>query len=205
MRIFAPFTIAMIAACDGSDSTKSSNGSAAPGTSGIDAEMDGAAENPDDYGDLDYIDGSPFDPDTLEGTFFDEEDPVWVLIAKDGSNWVHIENYAGFGGASGAETRTLDATEVNYATCGVCVMLKTGCSPHGDHAHCSTTYMPEAGSRITFDELGDGVGSGWAGSVSPIRFVEVSMNSSTFETTPIEGGDQIELDAWDFDIVLQGE
>ena len=140
-----------------------------------------------------------------QGTFFAEEDPVWVLIAKEGANWIHIENYAGFGGANGPETRTLDATEVNYATCGICVMLKTGCTPHGDHAHCSTTYMPEAGSRIAFDELGADVGEAWAGSVSPIRFVEVSMNTSTFETTPVEGGDQIELDAWDFDIILQAQ
>ena len=201
MRIFTLIVTAMLAGCDGSDNS----GDGAPGTGGSDADAGGDAGDMGADSDFAHIDGAPFEPNSVEGTFFAEEDPVWVLIAKEGSSWIHIENYAGFGGASGAETRTLDATEVNYATCGVCVMLKTGCTPHGDHAHCSTTYMPEAGSRITFDELGSDVGEVWAGSVSPIRFVEVSMNTSTFETTPVEGGDRIELDAWDFDIVLQAE
>ena len=203
MRIFTLTMTAMLAACNGSDNSSADEG--APGTGGPGAEAAGDAEDTGGYSDFAHIDGAPFEPNSIEGTFFAEEDPVWVLIAKEGANWIHIENYAGFGGANGPETRTLDATEVNYATCGICVMLKTGCTPHGDHAHCSTTYMPEAGSRITFDELGADVGEPWAGSVSPIRFVEVSMNTSTFETTPVEGGDQIELDAWDFDIILQAQ
>ena len=118
------------------------------------------------------------------------------------TTWLYIENYPGYGGATGPDTRILDANEVNFATCGVCVLLKTDCSVHGDHAHCGATYMPEAGSRITFDELGSGEGENWSGSLTPIRFVEVSIDSSN-ETTPVENGDQIELDAWSFDVVLK--
>ena len=148
------------------------------------------------------IDGDPFEADSVEGFFFPGDDPYWALTAKQGTTWLAIENYPRFGGAEGPETRTLTASEVNYASCGVCVVLKTDCSAHGDHDHCGATYMPEPGSRVTFDELGTGAGASWAGSVTPIRFVEVSMDDS-YNTTPIEGGDQIELDGWSFDVVLQ--
>ena len=62
--------------------------------------------------------------------------------------------------------------------------------------------MPEVNSRVIFDELGSGEGDTWSGSITPIRFVEVTLNSTTYETTPVEGGDQVELDTWSFDVVL---
>jgi len=167
------------------------------------SDEDTAEADTGDYEPVPDIDGAPFEPDSIDAFFFPEDDPVWVLTAKEGTTWLYIENYPRFGGATGAETRTLDADEVNYATCGVCVLLKTDCSVHGDHAHCGASYMPEAGSRITFDELGSGEGAGWSGSLTPIRFVEVSIDGSSYQTTPIEGGDQIELDSWSFDVVLK--
>ena len=156
----------------------------------------------DDTGEALDIDGVPFEPDSVEGVFYSGEDSLWILTAKEGDTWLYIENYPNFGGATGAETRTLGAVEVDYATCGVCVLLKTGCAVHGDHAHCETTYMPQAGSSVTFDELSSEAGGAWSGSLSPIRFVEVSINGSTYETTPVTDGQQIELDTWSFDVTL---
>ena len=148
-------------------------------------------------------DEARFEADSVEALFYAGDDPVWVLTAKAGETWLYVENYPSFGGASESETRTLDDTEVSYATCGVCVLLKTGCQQHGDHGHCETTYMPEIGASVTFDELGDEVGSSWTGSLSPIRFIEVSIDSASYETTPVTDGDTIDLDAWDFDVVLE--
>ena len=203
MRNHSLLLLASLAvACD-TETVDSTEANDSPGKSSLDNDGDNPAVDTGDYEAATDIDGDPFEPDSVEGVYFPEEDPVWVLTAKEGSTWLYIENYPRFGGATDAETRTLGSVEVNYATCGVCVLLKTGCSPHGDHAHCSTTYMPEAGSSVTFDELGSGEGSTWSGSISPIRFVEVSVNSSTFETTPVEGGDQIELDTWAFDVTLE--
>ena len=147
--------------------------------------------------------GDTFEPDTVDAFFYAGDNPVWVLTAKQSETWLSIENYPSFGGANGAETRTLDETEIDYATCGVCVLLKTGCQQHGDHGHCSTTYMPETGATVTFDELDEEAGGTWSGSLSPIRFVEVSVDGDTYETTPVEDGDTIEMDGWDFEVTLE--
>ena len=168
-----------------------------------DLDNDGMDTGNQDTGPISDIDGVPFEPDSVESFLFDGDDPVWVLTAKEGETWLYIENYPSFGGADGPESRALEGIELSYATCGVCVLLKTGCQPHGDHSHCEATFMPEAGSSVTFDELGEDVGSSWAGSLAPIRFVEVSINSSTYETTPVPDGEEIELDTWTFDVVLQ--
>jgi hypothetical protein len=144
-----------------------------------------------------------FTPDDISAVLMTGDDPVWLLDAKDGQTWLSVENYPSFGGANGPETRTLDATEVDYATCGVCVLLKTGCEPHGDHAHCETTLMPEVGGQVTIDALGAAAGDSWAGSRSGIRFVEVEIDGSTYATTPVEGGATFTLDAWSFDVVLE--
>ena len=146
--------------------------------------------------------GDEFAPSEVSGTILPDEGPVWLLNAQDGSTWLSIENYAAYGGASGPETRSIDATEVDYATCGVCVRLQLGCEPHGDHAHCETTLMPAVGGAVTFDALGEGAGEAWTGSLSDIRFIEVEIDSSTYATTPVEDGATFTLDAWSFDVVL---
>ena len=146
--------------------------------------------------------GPRFEPDSVEALLYAGDAPVWVLTAKAGDTWLYIENYPSFGGAEGAETRNIKGVELNYATCGVCLVLKTGCQPHGDHSHCDSIYMPEAGGSVTMENLGDEVGSSWSGSMTPIRFIEVSMDEN-YETTPREGGDTIELGRWDFDVVLE--
>lgn len=203
MRNHSLLLLASLAvACD-TENTDSTEANDSPGKSSLDNDGDYPAVDTGDYEAATDIDGDPFEPDSVEAIYVPGEDPVWILTAMEGSTWLSIENYPKFGGATGAETRTLGSVEVNYATCGVCVILKTGCSPHGDHAHCSTNYMPEPGSSVTFDELGSGEGGTWSGTISPIRFVEVSFNSSTYETTPIEGGDVIELDTWSFDVTLE--
>lgn len=148
-------------------------------------------------------DGPRFEADSVEALYYDGDNPVWVLIAKADDTWLYVENYPSFGGASGPETRTLDETETNYGTCGVCVLLKTGCQPHGDHAHCAATFMPEPGGSVTFDELGFGAGESWAGSLTSMTFVEVTMNSETFETTPVDGGDTVAFDGYDFRVTLE--
>lgn len=203
MRVIPTFLLAGLAVACSEKQDEAPAISEVPGKNSLSVDGDTSVEDTGDYEQPLDIDGDPFEPDSLEAVFFPEDGaPVWVLTAKQGTTWVKIENFSKFGGAEGPETRTLNQTEVNYRTCGVCVVLETDCSVHGDHAHCGATYMPEPGSRVTFDELGNGAGASWAGSVSPIRFVEVSMDES-LNTTPIEGGDQIDLDGWSFDVVLQ--
>ena len=185
--IIFPLAVLLLPACFEEDTTTNDDEDSENQTIGDDTEA---------FGDT-------FEPDSVEAFFYSGNNPVWVLTAKQSETWLSIENYPSFGGASDAETRTLDDTEVNYATCGVCVLLKTGCQQHGDHGHCSATYMPEEGATISFDQLDDEAGGNWSGSLSSIVFVEVSIDGDTYETTPIEDGDTIELDSWDFDVILE--
>ena len=190
--------VGMLAACGDEESSSSELG--APPSSNTFTDTGVNDEDNEDFPPLPDIDGDLFVPDVVEGVFYDDESPLWVLTAKEGGTWLTIENYPSFGGAEAPETRVLDANEVDYATCGICVMLRTGCTAHGDHGHCSKSFMPEAGSRVTFDTLGDGGGTQWSGSITPIRFIEVTMSGSS--STPVEGGEQIELDTWAFDVIL---
>jgi hypothetical protein len=167
-----------------------------------DADGDCVEEEDDADTDTDGGGGDAFAPDEVVGEHIAGNDPIWLLTAKDGRTWLKIENHPSFGGASGPETRTLDETEVDYATCGVCVLLQTDCEPHGDHAHCETTFMPEVGGEVRFDALGAGAGESWAGALSGITFVEVEIGSD-YSTTPVQGGDTFTLDAWTFDVVLE--
>ena len=56
---------------------------------------------------------------------------------------------------------------------------------------------------MTFDDLGTAAGETWSGSLSAMTFVEVSMDSETFETTPIEGGETVEFDGYEFQVTLE--
>ena len=201
LRVHTTLLIAgMLAACSDKDSSSSELGAPPSSNAFTDTGANGDQEDNADFPPLPDIDGDPFVPDVVEAVYYDGDSPLWRLTAKEGGNWLTIENYPSFGGAEAPETRVLDANEVSYATCGICVMLQTGCTAHGDHGHCSKTYMPEAGSRITFDTLGVGGGAQWSGSITPIRFVEVTMSGNN--STPVEGGDQIEIDTWSFDVIL---
>lgn len=172
----------------------------APSESGED-EDDHDHDHDHDDGD-DGDDATAFSPDSVEGQVYTGDQTAWLLVAKEGETWLSIENYPSYGGASGPETRTLDATDVNYATCGVCVMVQTGCEPHGDHAHCDATFMPEPGGEVAFTALGSRPGDSWAGSLSGVRFVEVEIDGE-LQTTPASGGGSFVMADWSFELVLE--
>ena len=176
---------------------------------GYGCEENGAGEDDDDddddswEGDDTGVEESSFHPDTVEATYYASSN-VTVLTAKEGDTWLSIENYPDYGGATGPESRSIDATEANYATCGICVMVQTGCEPHGDHAHCDATFMPEPGGTIDFSAFAAGADESWTGTLTDIRFVEVRINSDTYESTPKEDGETLELNIWDFDVTVAG-
>jgi len=147
--------------------------------------------------------GDPFDPTSTEASLHELSDgsQAWLLLAKDGKTWLSIENYEAYGGATGPETRSIDAVDTSYATCGMCLLLQTGCEPHGDHAHCEVTYMPEPGGVVVTDALGGAAGETWSGSLEAVRFVEVTIGFNN-NTTVVKGGDSFYLADWAFSTVL---
>ena len=75
-------------------------------------------------------------------------DQVWLLEAIDGDVQLKIQIFDSYGGISSSGSITIDDVESNYATCGTCVLLQTGCVEHGNHYDCSTTYMPMEGGEV---------------------------------------------------------
>ena len=147
--------------------------------------------------------GTDFEPGSVVGILYGGDSPYQVLTAKHGRTWLSIENYPDLGGLLDAESRPIGATEASYATCGVCLLVQTGCQQHGDHAHCDTTYMPEVGGEITFDALGEDLGEAWSGTLAEVRFVEVTINPRSFETNPVPNGETFDLGTWEFDVLLE--
>lgn len=173
--------------------------------SGYQLSDDGSKCTADEEDDDGETDATAFSPDSVEATLYNRDDgsSYWVLLAKDGKTWLSIENYPDYGGATGPESRTISEADADYATCGVCVLLRTECESHGDHAHCGSSFMPEPGGEISFDAFGEADGELWSGSLTDVRLVEVEINAQTFETTPVTGGETILLDDWSFEATLQ--
>lgn len=128
----------------------------------------------------------------------------WVLEAAVLPHVLSLEVYPSFGGPSTPGTVVFDATEVDYATCGTCLVLRTGCEAHGDHFHCDRTFMPEVGGSVTLAELGTREGAAFSGHIDGVVFREVTI-ASDYTTTPVAGGGRFSLQRWDFAATLAAE
>ncbi|HUT78751.1 MAG TPA: hypothetical protein VM285_13735 [Polyangia bacterium] len=105
---------------------------------------------------------------------------VWVSDAQDTA--LNVELYASFGAPTAPGTYDIDATEADYATCGICLLV------FGDSG--ATTYMPVADSgSITLDDytIASPVGTTFSGSFD-VEMQEVTIADGTYATTPVEGG-----------------
>jgi hypothetical protein len=160
---------------------------------------DGGGDGADGGGDG----GLDFSPGAVSGTLYGEgtDEPAWVLRAEDGQTWLSMEIYPAYGGPSAAGPVSLGAADADYATCGLCLLIQTGCEPHGDHAHCDAVYMAEAGGEVDLTALDGEVGGRLAGELRGLRFVEVEIGGD-LETTPVAGGGALRLESWAFDVEL---
>lgn len=94
-----------------------------------------------------------------------------------------VEIYAGFGVfTNGIKTGTFNLTgaELDYATCGLCVLVLTDTS--GGSA--TDTYMATGGT-VTIDTISPTTISG---SLSNVTFTHVTIDANTFESTPVGDG-----------------
>ncbi len=115
----------------------------------------------------------------------------------DGATWLlSIELYGDFvNGGGGITTGAHDVSvppEDNYATCAYCVLMRR-CAD----AQCSNVeavFFPTAGT-LQLDVLSQaGMGS-FQGSISDFNWEEVTIDSSTYESTAVVGGDCFNLTA----------
>jgi len=92
-----------------------------------------------------------------------------------------VETWPDFGGPSAPGSYTFNDT--NYDSCGLCGIVMTGCT----ETACEKSFLITSGS-ITITELG-AVGGNFAATVSNLSGIEVTIDSTTFTSTPVPGGE----------------
>lgn len=143
-----------------------------------------------------------FSPSTVQAsTGTSNNDQVWILEAMEGDVHLRIEIYESYGGISSPGSITIDDVDSNYATCGTCVLLQTGCVEHGDHYDCSATYMPKEGGEVHIDKTGTNAGDDFAGKLLGVVFQEVRIGQD-YDTQPVTNGTQLHLAPWNFETQL---
>lgn len=128
-------------------------------------------------------------------------DRVWQLTAMGQTVVLRIEIWESDGGPTQPGTFELGADETSYATCGLCIVLETGCVAHGDHAHCERTFLPTAVGRVELQQLGE-TGGHMQGRLRDLVLREVRIGSS-LETTDVPGGQTLHIESWSFLAAVQ--
>ncbi|WP_181197578.1 hypothetical protein [Enhygromyxa salina] len=124
-----------------------------------------------------------------------------MLEASDGDAVLTLEIYEAFGGPTSPAVVDITEAETNYATCGTCLILQTGCVAHEDHFDCERTFMPRAEGQVHLHVLGANAGEQFAGELLDLVFQEVSIGED-LQTEPVADGELLDLDAWAFDVQL---
>lgn len=133
----------------------------------------------------------------------DDGTQFWVLEAIGGDVVLGMELYEAFGGPTSAGVVEIGEAETDYASCGTCLILKTGCEAHGDHFHCERSFMPRAEGQVHLDAIGGAAGEHLTGELLGVVFQEVNIGEG-YETEPVQGGEVLQIEAWSFDVELAG-
>ena len=127
---------------------------------------------------------------------------IWMMESVDGDAILGLEIYAGFGGLSEPGVTPITEAETSYATCGTCLILRTGCVAHGDHYDCLRTLMPRAGGEVRIDAISANAGEQLSGELVGLTFQEVSI-SADYQTQALANGAELYLESWTFDVELE--
>lgn len=77
-------------------------------------------------------------------------------------------------------TYPISGPELNYATCAICPRVFTDCTTQA----CADQQFYATGGSVTLTQVSPNL----VYSVSNLTFVEVTINATTFESTPVPGG-----------------
>ena len=127
---------------------------------------------------------------------------VWIFEAMDGDKMLRLEFYAAYGAPTAPGVAEITDAETDYSTCGTCIMLRTGCVEHGDHYDCTKNFMPRAQGQIQMTAIGGTAGDQFAGELKDIVLQQVSI-AQDYTTTPVAGGEELNIDSWTFDVSLE--
>lgn len=112
---------------------------------------------------------------------------------------IQLELYKGFGVFTGGEivpgTYTIAGDELNYATCGVCPRIFTDCT---DTA-CADQQFYATGGTVTITSITPNL----TFTVQDLTFVEVTIDETTFQSTPVPNGCSTAVTSASFDAVVE--
>ncbi len=213
----------MLAACggDSADSDESCGGHGvfhgdhcdcdagySPSADGLSCEADEAPVDNNTGVDNQATDASDatnltFNPASTKGSVGAAQDgsQVWIFEAMDGDAMLRLELYAAYGAPTAPGVAEITDSETDYSTCGTCIMLRTGCVAHGDHYDCTKTFMPKAQGQVEISAIGGAAGDQLAGELKNIVLQQVSIGQD-YSTTPINGGEALNIESWSFDVSL---
>lgn len=138
----------------------------------------------------------PTEQVTLYGEYEDGEGEAWEFWIWEGviegeTLWppvtlVQVEVWPEHGGPG--EPGTYEISEGSYAECGLCMLVREGCTPDDGVALCERDYLAISGT-VEIDEMG-APGEMISGTVTEAYLVEarIDWDSGDFESTPVEGG-----------------
>lgn len=140
------------------------------------------------------------------------DDPPFVAVAQDagpfGSGFVYLaQSTLGdpvdvftFEIAGGApDVGTLTITADGYDTCQSCVLLHRGCD--GFLANCEKTLLARAGT-LAITSSGT-TGMTFAGTLSDVELVEVTIDGASNASTPVTGGESLCWPSYAFEAEIQ--
>ncbi|MDY0003224.1 MAG: hypothetical protein RBU30_18130, partial [Polyangia bacterium] len=117
-----------------------------------------------------------------------EAEPVDLLM---------VQIYTEWNGPTTPGTYSLD--NINYADCGLCLLVYAGCTT----TECEKTFYADAGS-VLISSIG-GLGSTFAATFQNVVFKEVTIDSGTWVSTPVPGGDTWCMNGYGFSQTVQDE
>lgn len=189
-------TIFALCACGGGtiagDSDEGDGTEADPEWEGGDASGDGSCT-------LDLTEVVP----TEQVALFQEEAGFWVwdgVIEGDSIlppvDIAQIEIWTSHGGPDGPGTFALAGA--SYADCGLCVMVREGCTPTDGLARCDRDYLGISGT-VEIEEVGV-VGENLTGTLTDLVLTEVAIDwdGGTFASESVPGGAVLCLDSIEF-------
>lgn len=150
------------------------------------------------------------DSEVPEGLLQFEPEEVVVMTREEsqGQSWyleaIHEDRILtilldpAYDGPSAPGLFEIGSSETNYATCGICIRLETGCVPEGRAFRCEKSFMPAPQGTLTLTSMGHSTGQSFAGALEDILFNEVNIHPDTFATTVISGGEEYLLDTFSF-------
>ena len=105
---------------------------------------------------------------------------------------LRVQIYNDWGGPTEPGTYSLDG--INYADCGLCLLVYSGCTAGGP---CAKTFYAEAGS-VEITAIG-GVGSQFTAVLHDVVFDEVTIDPQSYVSTPVDGGETWCIDDFTYD------